>query len=145
MHACVHIDFPTRLFTAEAKLWLEKKGEQAKTPAPDRENSTSGPVMRLPENINMRHKHTHASGYFPVWFYSHFAVVNNMSWPKISTYRTKLPKLKTRRRVSSQQSDSLLLKQQDWIWGLLIRSPVQPTKIEKIKEVTTLLVGLEIG
>lgn len=56
VHACVHIDFPTRLFTAEAKRWLERKGEQAKTTEPDRENSTSGPVVRLPENTNTQKK-----------------------------------------------------------------------------------------
>lgn len=64
VHACVHIDFPTRLFTAKAKLWLERKGEQAKKNDRARQRElyiwTSGEVARKHKYAEKeRHKHIH--------------------------------------------------------------------------------------
>lgn len=152
----VHIDFPTRLFTAKVKLWLERKGEQAKRRETDERTLHLDQWWGCQKTQIRRERdaQTHTckrlfSCFVLFSFYSRkqYPMTQKQHIPNIPN--GKLGKLyhacTDEDACINKPSDRLLLKQQQ---RLLNRRPPNtirsPTHLKKKKE-TTLLAGLEIG
>lgn len=137
VRACVRIDFPTRLFTAEVKLWLERE-ERGRERERRREKIYIWPSGE-PARTHTR-KHTEAQYYFLVLFYSHSPVTSDTSPTNIPTTAAHTPTEHMRRRRDGSgqtyqradgQTDRLPPKQPQWLFNS--RPPKKPPPLTKKK------------